>query len=163
MKKPLIPALFIFLAGSLVMCSDQRDCCTNNYLNIEVELQNIDGTDMLNPSTSGYIKKQDIELYYEINGNLETYVSLNEGAMLDNPEGFDMQSDGAKYFLQVFSNPTAGNNVITLIRIKDRAEIRLVTKVEDNHGRQITKLWYNDQLIWSTASQNSPRVTIRVD
>lgn len=164
MKKLLTLMLFVFLLGFLVSCSDQSDCCTNNDLNIEVELQHVDGTDMLNPSTAGHIPKQDIEVFYEIEGKFETYASLNEGASLDNPEGFDVQSDGTKYYLHVFSNPTAGDHVVTLIMIKDRSEIRLITKVADDHGKQIKELWFNDQLVWSTpASQSSPRVTVKID
>lgn len=163
MKKLLTPAFFVFLIGFLSMCTDHSDCCINNDLDIAVELQNADGMDMLNPSTVGCLKEQDINVYYEIDGNLETYASLNEGATLDHPEGFDVQTDGTKYYLYVFSNPTAGDNVVTFIMIEDRPEIRLVTKVNDDHGKQIKELWYNNQLVWSTSSQNSPRVTVTVD
>src|SRR5688500_53091 len=113
MRKLLGPALFIFLILILSGCDDQSDCCTNYDLGISVELQNANGLDMLNPSTAGNIKAQDIELYYEIKGELKTYASLSNWAVLDNPKGFDVQSDGTKYFLHVFSNPTPGNDVVT--------------------------------------------------
>lgn len=134
-------------------------------LSIEVKLQNADGSDLLNSLTPGFIAKKDISVFYEINGKLETYQSLNKGAILDNPEGFVVQNDGTKYFLHVFSNPTTGNNVVTLIRIKDRPEIKLITKVEDNHGRQVTELRYNDQLVWSNSmsSKQYPIFTVKFD
>jgi hypothetical protein len=165
MRKLLAPALFIFLIGMLTGCSDQADCCINYDLGITVELQTADGADMLNPSTAGNITEQDIEMYYEIKGQLKTYSSLSNGAVLDNPKGFIVQSDGAKYFLHVFSNPTEGNDVVTLIRIKDRPEIRLVTKVKDDHGKRITELRYNDQLVWANtmSSQQYPVVTVKFD
>jgi hypothetical protein len=164
-RKLLTPALFILLIGILSECSDQSDCCINHDLGITVELQNADGADMLNPSTAGNIKEQDIELYYEIKGQLKTYASLGNGAVLDNPKGFIVQSDGAKYFLHVFSNPTEGNNVVTLIRIKDRPEITLVTQVRDDHGKRITELRYNEQLVWANtmSSQQYPRVIVKFD
>jgi len=165
MKKLLAPALFVFLFGILSTCSDQTDCCTNIFLDVQVELQNADGADMLNPATPGYINDHDIEMYYEIDGKLETFVSINKGAILDNPLGFAVQSDGTKNLLRVSSNPTEGNNVVTIIRIKDRPEIKLVTKVEDDHGRRITELRYNDQLIWANtmSSQQYPAVTVKFD
>lgn len=146
-------------------CTEPSDCCINVMLSIDVELQNADGVDLLNSTTPGFIAKKDTRVYYEIRGKLETYRSLNTGAMLDNPEGFAIQNDGIKYFLHVFSNPTVGNNIVTLIRIKDRPEIRLVTKVESNHGKQVTELRYNDQLVWanSMSSQQGPIVTIKFD
>jgi hypothetical protein len=165
MRKLLTPTFFIFLIGILSGCSDQSDCCTNYDLGITVELQNADGADMLNPSTAGNIQEQDIEMYYEVNGQLKTYASLSNGAVLDNPKGFIVQSDGSKYFLHVFSNPTEGDNVVTFIRIKERPEIKLVTKVEDDHGRRVTELRYNNQLVWANtmSSQQYPIVTVKFD
>jgi hypothetical protein len=164
MKSPFIPVFFVCLASLLSGCTDQQDCCTHIDLSIDVELKNSSGADMLDPSTSGYIPKQDISVFYEVDGRLETYVSMNEGAVLDNPSGFMIiQPDG--YLLRIYGNPTPGKDVITLIRIKDRQEIRLVTNVEKNNGIQITELRYNDQLVWANtmSSQQSPRVTVVVD
>lgn len=162
MKNLVAPLLLILVLSS---CSEQSDCCTNIELSINVEIQNANGADMLNPSTSGSISNLDIEVYYEIDGRFETYRSLNKGAILDNPKGFDLQSKDTSYFLRVFSNPTPGNSVVTLIRIKDHPEVRLVTKVEDNHGRQVTELRYLDQLVWSNtmSSKQYPVVTVKFD
>lgn len=155
--------LLVVLAG-LFSCTDQSDCCTNIELGIDVEIQNSSGSDMLNSTTPGNVAVEDVSVFYDINGRHETYSSINKGAVLDNPEGFILQSDGARNFLHVFSNPTVGNSVVTIIKIRGRSDIELVTQVKSNHGKQITNVWLDDQLVWSNATaQRAPHVVVNIE
>ena len=130
---------------------------------IEVAFQNSAGNDLLNPATEGYLAKQDINMFYEIKGKLRTHASLAPGAQLDNPEGFTLNSNGTQYLLNISSNPTAGKEVVTILRIKNQPDIRLVTTVNGDGGSRIDKIWYKDQLVWSNDMQTFPSVTVVLD
>lgn len=156
--------VFFFLTSWLLTACDTNSCgCVTYDLNIEVTIEDAMGNDLLNPSTVGYFTEEDIDMYYEIDGKLKTHASMAPGAQLDNPEGFTIGSDGNRYLLSLSSNPTAGKKVVTILRIKDHQDIRLVTRVNGENGARVEKLWYNDQLVWSSDSQTSPHVTVILD
>jgi hypothetical protein len=156
--------VFLFLSGWFLTACDPDSCgCTTMNLGIEVAIEDAMGNDLLDPSTERYFAEQDIDMYYEINGSLKTHASMAPGAQLDNPDGFEITSDGTRYLLGINSNPTPGKNVVTLVRIKDQPEIRLVTQVNGTNGSRIEKIWYKDQLVWSIGMQTLPRVTVILD
>jgi hypothetical protein len=156
--------VFFFLTAWFLTACDTDSCaCTIVDIGIEVSIEDAAGNDLLNPLTEGYFEKKDIDMYYEINGKLKTHASMSPGAQLNNPEGFTI-SPGDRYHLNISSNPTAGNKVVTLLRIKDLPDIRLVTKVNGRNGSQVEKIWYKDQLVWPVPGNDSfRRVTITLD
>jgi hypothetical protein len=155
--------VFFFLSGWFLTACDTDSCgCVIYNLGIEVAIQDAAGNDLLNPSTEGYFTEQDIDMYYEINGKLKTHASMSSG-QLDNPDGLTIWPDETRYLLSISSNPTAGRNVVTLIRIKDQPDIRLVAQVNGKNGRRVEKVWYKDQLVWSVDMQTAPLVTVVLD
>jgi hypothetical protein len=155
--------VFLFLSGWFLTACDTDSCgCVIYNLGIEVAIQDAAGNDLLNPSTEGYFTEQDIDMYYEINGKLKTHASMSSG-QLDNPDGLTIWPDETRYLLSISSNPTAGRNVVTLIRIKDQPDIRLVAQVNGKNGRRVEKVWYKDQLVWSVDMQTAPLVTVVLD
>lgn len=156
--------LVLFLSGWFLTGCDEEKCeCRIMNTGIEVAIQDAAGKNLLDPSTNGYFAKQDIKMFYEIKGKLRTHASLAPGAQLDNPEGFSIGSNGTQYFLNISSNPTPGKEVITILKIKDQADVRLITTVNGDGGSRIEKIWYKDQLVWSVDMQTFPRVTVVLD
>jgi hypothetical protein len=155
--------VFFLLSGWFLTGCDTDSCgCVTVNLGIELAIEDAAGNDLLNPSTEGYFTEQDIDLYYEINGKLETHASMSSG-QLNNPDGLTIGSDGTRYLLGLSSNPTAGKKVVTLVRIKDKPDIRLVTQVNGDNGKRVEKIWYKDQLVWSMEMQIAPLVTVILD
>lgn len=164
MKRSFTLVFFFLTAWFLTACDTQSCGCIIYDLGIEVAIEDAAGNDLLNPSTDGYFEKQDIDMYYEIKGKLRTYASMNEGTQMDNPKGFIIRPDETRYYLYITSNPTAGNKVVTILRIKDHPDIRLVTRVNGKNGGRVEKIWYNDQLVWPVAGNNDfRRITITID
>lgn len=152
---------FFFLTGWFLTACDTESCaCVTYDLGIDVSIEDSAGNDLLNPSTEGYFAERDIDMFYEIKGKLKTYASTVGGAQSDNPEGFFIRPGDTEYVLDIFSNPTPGKKVVTILRIKDHPDIRLVTQVNGENGAHVKKLWYNDQLVWSSGTQTLRHVTI---
>src|SRR5687767_12718539 len=110
--------VFFFLSGWFLTACDTDSCgCMIVNLGIEVAIEDASGNDLLNPSTEGYFAEQDIDMYYEIDGKLRTHSSMSSG-QLDNPDGLTIGLNGTQYLLYLSSNPTAGKNVVTILRVK---------------------------------------------
>lgn len=151
MKRSFYLACFFLTAWFLTGCDTDSCACVTYDLGIEVAIEDAAGNDLLDPSTEGYFSAQHIDMYYEINGKLKTHASMSSG-QLDNPDGFTIGPHGDEYLLHLSSNPTPGKKVVTILRINDHPDIRLVTRVNGENGARIEKLWYNDQLIWPSTS-----------
>ncbi|CAN0513875.1 unnamed protein product, partial [Phaeothamnion confervicola] len=151
-----------FLTGWFFTACETQSCgCVNYDLGIEVVIEDAAGKDLLDPSTDGYFNEQNITMLYEIKGKLENYGSMVGG---DNPKGFTIYPNGDRYVLSLFSNPTAGSKVVTLLRIKDHPDVKLVTKVNGENGKRIEKIWYKDQLVWPVSKNDYSRtVTVTID
>jgi hypothetical protein len=151
MKRSFTLVFFFLTVWFLTGCETDSCGCTTYDLNIEVAIEDAAGNDLLDPSTKEYFEAQDIEMFYEIGGKLKTYASTNGGAPADHPKGFAIRPGDTGYVLDIFSNPTAGKKVVTLLRINGHPDIKLVTQINGSNGKRIEKLWYNDQLIWPTS------------
>lgn len=143
----------VLLSGLTVSCSDQHSHAVIVDLDINITIENANGEDVLNPAVSGSVTANNISVFYEINGELETYLSLSNGDS-DNPSGFTLNppdgSDtfGGRYFLTIFSNPTEGEP-LTIIKVEGMEDINLVTKVVRSNGNtRITEIRYKDELVW---------------
>ncbi|TXH27279.1 MAG: hypothetical protein E6Q96_06680 [Cyclobacteriaceae bacterium] len=148
----------MLLMTFIVSCGDNSD---STVVDLDINLTIVDknGKDMLNPAVSGSISEADIGVFYEINGELETYLSLsNEDP--DNPSGFILNSSdgsgtfGGRYFLNIFTNPTIGKPK-TILKIKGMEDIEFVTKVvEANGNTRVVEIWYKGKLVWPIESNN---------
>lgn len=157
--------LFFFLTVWFFTACETDSCgCVTYDLDIEVAIQDAAGNDLLNPSTDGYFSEHDIDMFYEINGKHKTYASLASGAHLDNPKGFTIIPRDSRFVLSMMSNPTAGKKVVTLLRIKDHPDIKIVTKVVNRNGEKVKEVWYNDVLVWpGTDSTTGRLVEVTID
>ncbi len=163
MKRFLMLLTFFLSTWFLTGCDEEKCECRIMNTGIEVAIQDAAGKNLLDPSTEGAFTRQDIKMFYEIKGKLKTHASLSSGVQLDNPEGFTISSTGTQYFLNITSNPTAGKEVVTILKIKDQPDVRLVTTIKGEGGSRIEKIWYKDQLVWSVDMQTFPHVTVVLD
>lgn len=141
------------LLSSIIFSCDTEDNI-NFDVKINLTIENADGIDLLNPLTVGAISKNDIKIFFEINGERKTYQSINSDVTLDNPDGFSIYPPdgsvtfGGKYHLNIISNPTIGN-AVTIIEINGRDDIELISEVVEKNGSiTIKKIWLNDNLVW---------------
>lgn len=143
----------VLLSTLLVSCNDQQPAAVVIDLDINLTLENEQGEDMLDPTVSGSVTESNIKVFYEIDGELETYLSLSNGDP-DNPSGFRLSPPdgsgnfGGNYFLNIFSNPTVGES-LTIVEVEGMEDINLVTKVVRSNGStRVREIWYNDALVW---------------
>lgn len=165
MKRSFALAFFFLTVWFITGCDTSSCGCATYDLNIEVVIEDAAGNNLLDPSTANHFTEQDIDMFYEVKGKLRTYASMGSG-QVDNPKGFDIGLDQAQtqYLLYLSSNPTAGKKVVTILRIKDKPDIRLVTRVNGGDGARIEKVWYQDQLVWPVpGNEYSRRITVTID
>lgn len=151
--------IYIMLLSAFATSCDDSPVSAIVDIDVNLTIVNGSGEDMLNPSSSGSISEADINVFYEIDGELETYLSLsNEDP--DNPSGFTLNpSDGSgtfgdRYFLNIFTNPTEGD-AKTIIRIDGMQDIELVTKVVQSKGNiRVVEIWYEGELMWPVEGNN---------
>ena len=150
------------LFGSIFSCKkiSQEGAIVDLMINLTIESS--DGKDLLNPNTPNAIKAGDINIFYEINGKRETYLSTSNAYKLDNPAGFTVNkpdnSFGNKYFLTIFSNPDVNNNSITVIAVSGREEIKIISEVtQTSNSHSIAKIWYKNNLVWPIAGNDGPK------
>lgn len=159
----------VLLSGLAVSCSDQHSHAVIVDLDINLTIENVNGEDILNPTVSGSVMASKISVFYEINGELETYLSLSNNDP-DNPSGFTLNPPdgsttfGGKYFLNIFSNPTKGE-ALTIVKVDGMDDINLVTKVVESNGNtRVVEIWYKDELVWPIEGNNMAKyVSVVVD
>lgn len=148
----MIMSFGLIVGGMIFFSCDSPDDQVVVDVNVYMTIEDADGNDLLNPATENYIKPESIHILYEIGGNRETYESINQGATLDKPAGFFVsppEGEFTKYRLTIFTNPTGGDHVVTIIEVEGHEDIILVTEVSRKKGNTIVqKIWYKDALIY---------------
>lgn len=158
MKRSLKLFLFLFTAWLLTMCDTNVCGCVIYDLGITVAIEDTDGNDLLDPTRESHLEEHDITLYHEIKGELRTYQSISKG------EGLILETGGGHNHVFIRSNATAGNKVVTVLRVKDHPDIRIVTKVNGENGARVEKIWYKDQLVWPVAGNDGFRsITVTLE
>jgi hypothetical protein len=161
--KGMIVSLWLIVGTAMFFSCDSDDQAVVVDIDINLTIEDADGNDLLNAEIGNFIQSGAIHVFYEINGKRETYQSVNQGTALDLPEGFYIiPSDGVrKAQLTIFSNPTVGDQVVTVIEIDGRDDVRLVTKVTRKKGNtRVEKIWYKDNLVWPTEDAGPKYVKI---
>ena len=156
MKSILISTML--LASICFACESENDEGVVVSIDITLTIEDKQGNDLLNPETEDFIDQNDIKVVYEIAGKRESYITLNDNAILDNPAGFSVyHAEGAdRFHLNIFSNPTKGK-AITIVELEGHEDITLVTEVSKKNGNTIVeKIWYKDNLVWPTEINNGP-------
>lgn len=149
-------SLLMFSVMLFYGCSDSEDGDQVVVdVSVHLTIEDAQGTDLLDPEEENAITQDDIHLFYEIDGSKVSFESANEGSQLDYPKGFFIgPSEGAnvfggKHVLTVFSNPTAGDDVITIIEVEGHDDITLSTSVSRKHGNTVVQaIRYDGDVVW---------------
>ena len=134
-------ALMLLLTG----CDNK--CCTIYSTDIILKFQNSNGENLLDPSTSNALKKEDIEVYV-----------LKKGArilLFDNgihaPKNFEIygsstQSYYLKFYFNIAEEYFTEKKVTMFLKYKDGSEDKLVGEFNNNKGTNIMlqNVWIND-------------------
>lgn len=165
--KKLSLLLVMMCAAILFSCDkDEPSAAVVVDLTIDLNLENANGQDLLNPATPNAIHDNDIKVFYDVDGAQLTYTELNQthGELLDYPGGFFIiqpEVGATKYTLRVFGNSTIGEAVKTTLKIDGREEIEFTTRVQHANGNiLIEEIWLKENLIWSRNSENPKYFTI---
>lgn len=145
MKRSLKLFFFLLTAWFLTMCDTNVCGCVQYDLDILIAIEDAGGNDLLDPTLEGHLEEGDIALYHEIKGELKKYEWNHEG------KGIAFETGGEHNRIHINSNPTRGNKVVTVLRVQDHPDIRIVTKVNGENGARVEKIWYKDQLVWPVA------------
>jgi len=117
-----------------------------------------DSVDLLDLSTSNYIKEENVDIYYIIDGKRKRVYNPNQTEI---PEGFYLHRNGVneiKYcYMRLYPYwPNDKSRATTIISIKGYNEDRLDYDFELIDGEnKCTKIYYNNELVWSNSSQTT--------
>jgi len=158
MKKMLVSLWLICVVILFPSCGDSDDGDQVVVdVTVHLTIEDADGNDLLEPDGANAIDASDIHLFYEVNGSKVSFESVNSGTQLDYPKGFFIgPSDGTnafegKHVLTIFSNPAAGDDVITIIEVEGHEDITLSTKVSKKNGNTVVQsIRYKGDVVWPT-------------
>ena len=131
-------------------CNDNNDCCTVIDTDIGIEYINEKEEDLLNSKTVNHYNKNDIKVFYLVNGVKKEIFRGN----LDYPKMFEvsssMNSDSIiKYGLTLFLNDLSGEEIKTTYLQLSENDTDTIThtlqKTKNNNNKIIDKVWYNSK------------------
>jgi hypothetical protein len=131
---------------------DKKDCCgIQRDTILEFEIINGEGKDLLNSETPGFYNKDNIEVYYLINGIKEKVFYPN----LDNPKQFLVYTVGNKYVLRLFPNENKSNNSsITYLEL-NKSDTDTVKCIYAINSLVVEEVYYNDSLVFNGSGARS--------
>ena len=141
---------YVFLAVLLFSsCKKKEDKMASNIdRKVEISIQDKAGNDLLNPSNPNAYLDQNIKIYYVTNGVKEEVNNAN----YDNPKNFMIYEVNGIYQMRLFLNMTIADSPdITYVQWSENDTDTL--KCEASHNDyldMVTKLWYNDSLVWTS-------------
>ena len=160
--------IFLLSLSILFVACSTTDSSPGAVLSTDVTISYVteDGTDLVNPEQTNAIGDQNTELYYLQNGETTEYFESN----LDNPNGISViepnRLPSDHYGLKILANTIPGQNqATTYIRFSDGTQDTLKAEYENNgnsdvNGTVITKVWYNQEIRWSTEEESERFFTI---
>lgn len=153
MKTTFYVFLVVLLFSS---CKKKEDKMASNIdRKVEISVQDKAGNDLLNPSNPNAYLYENIKTYYVINGVKEEVNNAN----YDNPKNFMIYEKDGKYLMRLFLNmANADSPDITYVQWSENNTDTF--KCESSHNDmliKITKLWYNDSLVWTEADYSIDR------
>jgi hypothetical protein len=144
MKKYIIPCCLLCM-GFYGCDKDNGGKSVNVDIGVNISYVNTAYTDLLNPAAANGIKKEDIDIYYLVNG-IKTPVN---NPRYDFPENFMIRQVGtnSKYFLTVFASTATDDKGIgtTYISIKNQPEDTVRAEITTIGGSNtyVSKIWFN--------------------
>ena len=147
--------LYIATIIGLFSC-ESSDTMDNNYYNLDTAVKitvvDINGNDLLNPNNANCFLEENIIIYYLIDGEEEEIYDPN----MDCPRNFCIYApdtaDG-KYWIGLTPNIVSDSTVgygITYIKWNDNDKDTIKCAHRSGEGYTIvTKVWFNDELVWN--------------
>lgn len=136
-------SLFILLTA----CSKTDNIEIPVNTNIDIQIRNKEGEDLLNPSTEGSLNTSEIRVFYKTSaGWNEVYEST-----LDCPRQICVRQSGDSYVARLFPNNITSDE-ITETRIQWNQQMSDVVKCKpkrNEEGKPVSneKVWFNDELV----------------
>lgn len=113
---------------------------------LDISVKDAQGNDLLDPDNVNSLNENQIKLLFEINGEQVEFYDAN----LTYPKGFFLFQHENEYRLKVFPNTSAteANPVTYIIWNEDDIDTIKSEVKRTNNSEEITKVWFNDDLIW---------------
>ncbi|MGL1888470.1 MAG: hypothetical protein OCD76_18280 [Reichenbachiella sp.] len=156
----------LFLAALAIMilssCKTEDDslCCDsgdNISISIDIIVVSDNGIDLLNPENPEAFQEHDIRVFDLIDG--ETSISNNtsngRGFLLLSPSGTHLD----RYMIRIFANLESTDDYpINYIQWNENETDKLKAEFDrgDNYD-VVTKVWFNDELVWDLLSDGDSR------
>ena len=114
---------------------------------VEISVKDKVGNDLLNPSKQGALLNQNIKIYYLLDGIKK---EINQ-ANYDLPKNFMIYEIDGKYQMRLFLNCSSSVTTnTTYVQWNENDTDTFKTEILNNTKlASITKLWYNDSLVWN--------------
>lgn len=148
MKTYIFILTLLLLLNSCKKEEQQRMSVIDN--DVQITVQDKDGVDLLNPSNPGTYLYENIKHYTLVNG-VKTEVFHGN---YDYPKNLYIHEYEGKYFMELFlDGPYAGNLGTDYIQWNENTvdTFKYEVTTAGDYYIAITKLWYNDSLVWTTA------------
>jgi len=145
----------ITLIVTLFSCSEENQVATNIDIGIEFFVVSEEGIDLLNPENPTAFQKNEIRIFNLIDGVVtEVY-----NPRMDLPRGFALNEPEPLVKIEKYSLGLGANMYSTdehpITYIAWNKEDMDTLKVEFDRGNNyqtVTKVWFNDQLVWDDLS-----------
>lgn len=139
-----------FILFSFLACKKQENS-EAIYTSVLLKVENTQGGNLLDPSTTGYFKPQDIKVYYLVNGEAKLYNKPN----LDYPRGYRISNTStAGAVITIFANTESAENPTTTYidwGNGDRDTLVCAMTKKDGVFQMITDTWYNEKNVHNTS------------
>jgi hypothetical protein len=149
MKTTFCILIIVLLLSS---CKEKQDSMSGFIdTNVEISVQDKAGNDLLNPSNQSAYLAQNIKIYYLIDGIKK---EINQ-ANLDFTKNFMIYEIDGKYQMRLFLNCSYESTSITYVQWNENDTDTFKTEILKNTNLVlITKLWYNDSMVWNAYDYN---------
>lgn len=134
----LIPVLFVGCSNDDYIC-----CAGPVATDIMVSVQSEENYDLLAPTTPNSFHKEEIRLFYEIDGE-----PVDQGQ----EEMFYIFRQGQDYVMAIALNRKGGKHPITYIQW-DEKDMDTIKAYFQQTGYQVQKVWFNNELKWESTTQ----------
>ncbi len=117
---------------------------------IDFIIKDSEGNDLLNSNNPNAINIDNIKIIYEINGEQVVYYDEFMGA----PKGFFLIEEGEYNRIRVFPNIDINSEFpVTYVQWSENDTDKLSYEIirYDTGSTYISKVWLNDELIWTTS------------
>lgn len=154
MKRIVLILIAFTLFSSCNNSKDPDICCAVIDTGIGIKYENQNGDNILNVEDG--IDEQDVEVYYWINNEWR----INFNANMDAPKGIISFDGPDGKYLKVFPSIEIDENNIsrTKLGLANGSSDIIETEINTAHSNiVVTKVWYNDMLMWDAQNTDSER------